>query len=167
MVIVDCDLRRRAVNRLFGVEPESGLLDVLNGTTSLEAALYLDAASGAHVLPLTNNSFTPKDVFNSEAMDTLLTRLGQTFDLVILDTAPVLAVADTRILASKADTVVFLTRWRTTPQKAITNSLKLLNKAGAHVAGVALVQVDMKAQARYGYGDAGYYYGAYKSYYTA
>lgn len=167
VVIVDCDLRRRAVNRLFGVEPESGLLDVLNGTTSLEAALYLDAASGAHVLPLTNNSFTPKDVFNSEAMDTLLTRLGQTFDLVILDTAPVLAVADTRILASKADTVVFLTRWRTTPQKAITNSLKLLNKAGAHVAGVALVQVDMKAQARYGYGDAGYYYGAYKSYYTA
>jgi exopolysaccharide transport family protein len=167
VVIVDCDLRRRAVNRLFGIEPEKGLLDVLNGTAPLEAALHHDVASGAYVLPLTESSFTPKDVFNSEAMDVLLVRLGQTFDLVILDTAPVLAVADTRILASKADTVVFLTRWRATPQKAISNSLKLLNKAGAHVAGVALVQVDMKAQARYGYGDAGYYYGAYKSYYTA
>jgi exopolysaccharide transport family protein len=167
VVIVDCDLRRRAVNRLFGIEPEAGLLEVLNGTSSLETALYHDVASGAYVLPLTHTNFTPKDVFSSESMDALLARLGQNFDLVILDTAPVLAVADTRILAAKADTVVFLTRWRATPQKAITNSLKLLDKAGAHVAGVALVQVDMKSQARYGYGDAGYYYGAYKSYYTA
>ncbi|WP_371134089.1 GumC family protein [Brevundimonas sp.] len=167
VVIVDCDLRRRAVNRMFGIEPEAGLLEVLNGTSTLEAALYHDVASGAYVLPLTHTAFTPKDVFSSQAMDTLLARLAESFDLVILDTAPVLAVADTRVLAGKADTVVFLTRWRATPQKAITNSLKLLDKAGAHVAGVALVQVDMKSQARYGYGDAGYYYGAYKSYYTA
>lgn len=167
VVIVDCDLRRRAVNRLFGIEPAAGLLEVLNGTATLEAALHHDVTSGAYVLPLTQSDFTPKDVFSSQAMDNLLASLGQSFDLVILDTAPVLAVADTRILAAKADTVVFLTRWRATPQKAITNSLKLLDQAGAHVAGVALVQVDMKAQARYGYGDAGYYYGAYKSYYTA
>jgi len=167
VVIVDCDLRRRAVNRLFGIEPQIGLLEVLGGSATLEAALYLDPASGAYVLPLTHTSFTPRDVFNSQAMDQLLQTLKTNFDLVILDTAPVLAVADTRILAAKADTVVFLTRWRATPQKAISNSLKLLDKAGAHVAGVALVQVDMRSQARYGYGDAGYYYGAYKSYYTA
>ncbi len=167
VVIVDCDLRRRAVNRLFGIEPQEGLLEVLGGTSTLEAALHHDAESGAYVLPLTHTAFTPKDVFSSQAMDTLLDRLGANFDLVILDTAPVLAVADTRILAAKADTVVFLTRWRETPQKAITNSLRLLEKAGAHVAGVALVQVDMKSQSRYGYGDAGYYYGAYKQYYTA
>lgn len=166
VVIVDCDLRRRSVNKLFGLEPERGLLEVLNGTASLESTLFLDEPSGAYVLPLTHAKFTPKDVFGSEAMNTLLATLQRNFDLVILDTAPVLAVADTRILAAKADTVVFLTRWRATPRKAITNSLKLLDKAGAHVAGVALVQVDMKSQARYGYGDAGYYYGSYKQYYT-
>ncbi|WGM31822.1 polysaccharide biosynthesis tyrosine autokinase [Brevundimonas sp. NIBR11] len=167
VVIIDCDLRRRSVNRLIGIEPEVGLLEVLGGSASLEQALHLDAPSGAHVLPLTHTAFTPRDVFNSQAMDQLVETLTANFDLVILDTAPVLAVADTRVLAAKADTVVFLTRWRATPQKAITNSLKLLDKAGAHVAGVALVQVDMRSQARYGYGDAGYYYGAYKSYYTA
>lgn len=166
-VIVDCDLRRRAVNRLFGIEPERGLLDVLNGVSTLEATLHLDEASGAWVLPLTHTSFTPKDVFNSQAMDTLLASLRANFDLIILDTAPVLAVADTRILASKADAVVFLTRWRSTPRKAISNALRLLEGAGAHIVGVALVQVDMKSQSRYGYGDAGYYYGAYKQYYTA
>ena len=167
VVIVDCDLRRRAVNRLFGIEPQIGLLEVLGGSAALETALYVDPGSGAHVLPLTHTAFTPRDVFNSRAMEQLLQTLKAGFDLVILDTAPILAVADTRILAAQADTVVFLTRWRATPQKAIANALKLLDKAGAHVAGVALVQVDMRSQARYGYGDAGYYYGAYKSYYTA
>lgn len=167
VVIIDCDLRRRAVNKLLGINPEVGLLEVLNGTATLETALYSDDASGAWVLPLTPASFTPRDVFNSPAMDALLTRLGENFDLVIIDTAPVLAVADTRILAARTDAVVFLTRWRATPRKAVGASLKLLDQAGAHVAGVALVQVDMKSQARYGYGDAGFYYGAYKAYYTA
>jgi exopolysaccharide transport family protein len=166
VIIIDCDLRRRAVNRLFGIEPERGLMDVLNGVASLEATLYHDEPSGAYVLPLTHTSFTPKDVFNSQAMDSLLGTLRANFDLVILDTAPVLAVADTRVLASKADAVLFLTRWRATPRKAVTNALRLLESSGAHIAGVALVQVDMKSQARYGYGDAGYYYGAYKQYYT-
>ncbi len=167
VVIVDCDLRRRAISRMFGIEPEQGLLEVLDGTAPLDAALYLDTTSGAYALPLTGASFTLVDVFGSEAMDGLLVDLGRRFDLVILDTAPVLAATDTRILAAKVDAVVFLTLWRATPRKAVMNGLKLLDQAGAHVAGVALVQVDMRAQARHGYGDAGYHYDAYKSYYAA
>jgi len=167
VVIVDCDLRRRNVNRLLGVEPERGLLEVLTKTAQLDEVLLRDEASGAYILPLAKNSFTPKDVFGSDAMDQLLGQLRQAFDLVILDTAPVLAVADTRVLAARSDAVVFLTRWRKTPEKAISTSLKLLSQSGAHVAGVAMTQVDMNAQARYGYGDAGYYYAEYKKYYAA
>ncbi len=167
VIIVDCDLRRRAVNRQFGLEPTVGLMEVLNGSATFENALHHDEATGAHVLPLVKAAFTPKDVFNSAAMDRLLDGLRARYQLVILDTAPVLAVSDTRVLAAKADTVVFLTRWRKTPDKAVENALHLLTQAGAHLAGVVLVQVDMRSQARYGYGDAGYYYGAYKSYYTA
>jgi Mrp family chromosome partitioning ATPase len=127
----------------------------------------LDEPSGAWVLPLAKNSFTPRDVFGSPEMDRLLATLRQNFDLVILDTAPVLAVSDTRLIAAKSDAVVFLARWRATPEKAIAAALKVLEQAGAHVAGVGLTQVDMKAQARYGYGDAGYYYASYKKYYAA
>lgn len=167
VILIDCDLRRRNVNRLLGVEPETGLLEVLNRTATLEQALILDPASGAHVLPLAKNSFTPKDVFGSKAMDQLLEALRASFDLVILDTAPVLAVSDTRVLAARADTTVLLARWRKTPEKAIANALKLLGQSGAHISGVALTQVDMNAQARYGYGDAGYYYSEYKKYYAS
>jgi polysaccharide biosynthesis transport protein len=167
VILVDCDLRRRNVNRLLGFEPEVGLVEVLNGAATLDKAVMLDGPSGAAILPLAKNSFTPRDVFGAQAMDDLIANLRQTYDLVILDTAPVLAVSDTRQVAAKSDAVVFLARWRRTPEKAIAAALKVLEQAGAHVAGVGLTQVDMKAQARYGYGDAGYYYGDYKKYYAA
>lgn len=166
VVLVDCDLRRRNVNRLLGVEPEVGLLEILNRTVALDGALIVDEMSGAYVLPLAKGSFTPKDVFGTSAMDEVLTHLRASFDLVILDTAPVLAVSDTRQIAAKSDAVIFLTRWRKTPERAIGAALKALEQSGAHVAGLGMTQVDMKAQSRYGYGDAGYYYGDYKKYYT-
>lgn len=167
VLIIDCDLRRRNVNRLLGIEPTVGLVEVLNGSVKLDQALIHDAPSGAWVLPLASGGFTPKDVFGSAAMDNLLADVRKKFDLVILDTAPTLAVSDTRILSAKADVTVFLARWRKTPEKAILAALKTLDQAGAHVSGVALTQVDMVAQAKYGYGDAGYYYSSYKKYYAA
>ena len=81
------------------------------------------------------------------------------------ETAPVLPIADTRVLAPMADAVVMLTRWRKTPRKAVETAVRLLTSVNAHVVGAALTQVDMRAQARYGYGDPGYYYQSYKKYY--
>lgn len=167
VILVDCDLRRRSVNRLFGAEPARGLIEVLAGEATLDEVLSLDQTTGARLLPLAKSSLTPKDVFGSQAMDRLLEELRRTYDLVILDTAPVLPVADTRVLAPKADVVVFLAHWRKTPQHAIEAAFRLLSGTGAHLAGVALTQVDMKQQAKYGYGDPGYYYAEYKKYYVS
>jgi Mrp family chromosome partitioning ATPase len=79
----------------------------------------------------------------------------------------VLPVADTRVLAPKADAVIFLARWRKTPQHAIESAFRLLGGTGAHVGGVALTQVDMQQQSKYGYGDPGYYYAEYQKYYVS
>jgi polysaccharide biosynthesis transport protein len=167
VILVDCDLRRRSVNRLFGAEPARGLIEVLAGEATLEEVLTTDQVTGARLLPLAKSSMTPKDVFGSAAMDRLLEELRRTYDLVVLDTAPVLPVADTRVLAPKADVVVFLAHWRKTPQHAIEAAFRLLSGTGAHLAGVALTQVDMKQQSKYGYGDPGYYYAEYKKYYVS
>jgi polysaccharide biosynthesis transport protein len=167
VVLIDCDLRRRTVNRMMAAEPEVGLLEVLSGEVPLERVLQQDAKSGATLLPLAKSSFTPKDVFGSAAMDRLLAHLRTQYDLIVLDTAPILPVADTRVLAPKADAVVFLTRWRKTPQHAVEAAFRLLAGTGAHLAGVALTQVDMKQQTKYGYGDPGYYYAEYKKYYVS
>lgn len=166
VVIVDCDIRRRNVSRLLGVDAEHGLLDVLDGSKALSEVLLKGEASGAWVLPIAKREFTPREVFNTPEMAALLSKLREDFDMVILDTAPVLAVAETRVLASQADAVMFLARWRKTPAKAAEAALRSLEQSEATVAGAVLTQVDMQEQARYGYGDPGYYYTAYKGYYT-
>jgi exopolysaccharide transport family protein len=163
-VIVDCDLRHRGLNRVLPEEPKTGLIEVLNGAATLEQALVADA-SGASILPLAKSAYTPKDVFGTSAMRNLVERLKQQFDVVVIDTAPVLPIADTRVLAPLADVVVLLVRWRKSPRKAAESALRLLRSVHAHIAGAALTQVDMKAQARYGYGDPGYYYRSYRKYY--
>lgn len=167
VLIIDCDLRRRNVNRLLVESPRAGLLDVLSGEATLQQAIHVDAPTGAHILPLAETSYTPKDVFGSAAMDRLLAELRGRYDLIVLDTAPVLPVADTRVLAPKADLVVMLTRWRKTPEPAVKAALRLIDTADINLAGVVLTMVDMKQQSKYGYGDPGYYYSEYKKYYTA
>ncbi|WP_443749076.1 GumC family protein [Asticcacaulis solisilvae] len=166
VVIVDCDLRRRSINAFIGRDVEVGLLEVLAGSAKLEDVLVKDEASGASFLPLAPSAYTPKDVFGLPVMDKLLDDLRKKFDLVILDTAPVLAVSDTRILARKADIVAMLVRWRKTQRKAVGTSIGLLEDTGARIGGVVLTQVDVREQTKYGYGDSGYYYKQYKKYYT-
>jgi capsular exopolysaccharide synthesis family protein len=165
-VVVDCDVRRRNINRLLGQESAVGLMEVLAGKANLDQALVLDSASGCWFLPLARSSFTPKDLFGGNAMSNLLTELKTRFEFILLDTAPVLPVADTRSLAPKADVVVFLAQWRRTPRRAVQTAFELLRSVGADIVGVALTQVDVREQARYGYGDAGYYYRAYRKYYA-
>ena len=165
VVVVDCDLRQRSINRSLGLEPKAGLLEVLNGTATLDQALIHDAASSAWILPLTQSAFTPKDVFGSESMNVLLDQLRARFDVVILDTAPVLAVADTRVLSPKADAVLFIVRWRKTSKNAIRAALRALDTGNTFVAGVALTQVNLREQARSGDGEA-HYYRAYRKYYA-
>ncbi len=164
-VIVDCDLRRRTVNQIFASKPSVGLLEVLAGANTLDEALHFDEASGAYFLPLADAVFSPQDIFSSNAMDRLLEELRRRFEYVILDTAPVLAVADTKTLASKVDLVIFLAQWKKTPRKAIQNALRQLASCGAPVAGVVLTQVNLREMAKSGYGDALYYYGYNVDYY--
>lgn len=166
VVVVDCDLRRRNINRLLSIEPTIGLIEVLQGAAKLEDALVRDEVSGAYFLPLAKSAYTPKDLFGSAAMDRLIEDLRRDFDFVLLDTAPVIPVSDTRILAPKADVVVFLAQWRKTPRKAIEAAFGLLNSVGADIAGIALTLVDVREQAKYGYGNSGYYYRSYRKYYT-
>jgi polysaccharide biosynthesis transport protein len=166
VVIVDCDLRCGAVNRLLDVVPGAGLIEVLKGTADLDDVLIRDHASGAWVLPLAETVYSPLDVFGSEAMDRLLEELRRRFDIVLLDTAPVIPVSDTRILAAKADVVVLLAQWRKTPRRVIESAIASLNFVGADIAGIALTQVDAHELSKYGEGDAGFYYPAYRRYYV-
>ncbi|MDP1601492.1 polysaccharide biosynthesis tyrosine autokinase [Phenylobacterium sp.] len=167
VVLIDCDVRRRELNKLVkGRAHQAGLLEVLAGLAPLEAALVKDEATGAMILPLNASDAGGQDLMGGDAMDLLLAKLRERFDLVILDTTPVLPLADTRILAAKVDVVVFVARWRKTSEHAVRAALRLLPVEGVAVAGVVLNRIHVGQQARFGHGDAAYYYRQYAQYYA-
>jgi len=113
-VLVDCDEQRASLTRQLGFAGR-GLLEVLQGSCTLDEALVRDERTGATFLPLMPTVNAPRDLIASDAMKDLLRRLAREYDKVILDTKPVLGVADTRVLAPMADVVVLLAQWRKTP----------------------------------------------------
>ena len=166
-VIVDCDLRRRTLQRFVVEKPQVGLVEVITGRANLESAIVVDAKTGVHYLPLSQDDLTAKDVFGGPAMDELLAELRLRYDFIILDTAPLLALAEARSLAAKCDAVVLLCRWRKTSHDALSSALRLLRAVDAPIAGVALTRVDVRKQRAHGYGDSTYYYREAGQYYVS
>jgi succinoglycan biosynthesis transport protein ExoP len=165
-VVVDCDLRRAGIGRMLGHQREADLLSVLQGAP-LDDALIWDTPSGVAWLPVAADRARSPDALTGAAMDALLADLRRRFDLIILDTAPVLPVADGRILAAKSDVTLLLARWRRTPDHALRAALRALAGAGADVNGIVLTKMDIRKQTRFGFGDSTYYYNDYKSYFAA
>lgn len=166
VVLVDCDVRRRASSRLMAGEATQGLTDVLQNAVKLDDVLLRDDATGAFVLPQGNKTGQELDLLTSEAMRDLIAELSRRFDLVVLDTAPVLPLAEARAVAGMADGVLLVARWRRTPANAAQLALDLLRRAGADVKGAALTRVDLRVQSRSGLGDEMMYYKRFKAYYA-
>jgi capsular exopolysaccharide synthesis family protein len=168
VVVVDCDLRRHGLTDLVAeaTNAEIGIVEAIKKNMPLNDALILDPRSGAWVLPVARHEGVPEDLFSTKQCDALFRTLAQRFDHVILDTPPLLGVADARILATKADKVLFVVHWNKTPASAVQAAADILQHCGANVAGAILAQVNIRQQARFGYGDSSDYFGSYKNYYV-
>ena len=173
VVLVDADLRRPTIGRMFDVDKKAlGLTDLLmNHSQSVEDVLVNDTATGLKLLTRGHAAFiNPSDLFASQRMKALIEQLKEQFDLVIIDSAPIMAVPDSRILAGLADKTLFVINWDATPKKVVASAIHILNKdSHNNVAGIVLQKVNLEQYGRYGYGESGYYYSyyRYKQYYTS
>lgn len=164
-VLVDCDLRHPSVHRALGIaRVENGLVECLAGRADIDEVILSDA--GLDVLPVASGAANPPDLLGSAQMRRLLDQLRNSYDLVVIDSAPVLPVADTRVLALLADKTVFIVKWDETAADTAASAVKELRGFNIDLAGVALAQVDTAKLAKYGYGGGGYYYGKYRNYYA-
>lgn len=164
-VIVEADLRKPQVHKRLGVPQGPGLIEYFLGETDLSQVFYRDEVSGAYVIPSGKTTIDATKLLDSPEMGQLLAGLSAQFDLVILDTPPIMAVADARVLAPQVDGVVFAVRWARTDREVVKLALKKLKDSGARLLGSVLTQVDVEQHAQYGYGDSGYYHKGIKSYY--
>jgi len=165
VILVDCDLRRNALEGLLTTAPEAGLIEVLTGEAKLDDVIVPDAVKGLDLLPLNKAAFSPRDLFGTKSMSDLLATLRERYDHVVLDGPPLLAVTDARTLAKMADAVILIAHWNRTPRYAIQAAVARLTRDQAHVAGLLLTMVDKKSRSSMGAGDPGYYYGQYHKYY--
>lgn len=167
-VIVDADLRRARLHKAIGTARGTGLSELLRGQAELDHVLHRDRVSGASFLSAGAPVSDPSDLLAGGAMRRLVGDLAKRFELVVIDSPPVLSVADARVLAQVADRTVFLVRWGSTRRQDAATGIKHLSEAGAHIAGVVLTRVDVRRHAKYGYSDSGYYYNdRYVKYYDA
>jgi uncharacterized protein involved in exopolysaccharide biosynthesis/Mrp family chromosome partitioning ATPase len=166
VVLVDADVRHHsASDALAPGRDREALFRVLDGSLLLDEALTADDRTGLRILT-TLGPAGPQDVITEQAMAALLAALKARFDIVIIDSAPVLGVAETRIVSRLSDTTLVVARWRTTPTKAVRTALDLLAHNGSKVGGVALSLVNIKEYASAGLTDAFGYYKKFKGYYA-
>lgn len=151
VLLIDADLRRRVLREYYRADTNLGLLSVLTGAASLDEAIWHHEASQMDVLFGEEGNVTTGDVFGSHRFESFLAEARRLYDLVVIDTAPVLAVSDTRVIAQHADAIVYVVRWNATDQKLLRAGLNTLRQVNAEVTGVVLNRVKAKGSDKHGY----------------
>lgn len=155
VVIVDADLRRPFLHRLFQVSNLVGLTNVMLGSASLEEALLPTTMPSLSILPTGPIPPNPAEMLGAPRMGEILDQLHEHADVVIIDTPPVLAVTDASVLASVVDGVILVTAAGMVSRELAQRAKTQLEAVKARVLGVVLNGVEDDATGYYSY----YYYG--------
>ena len=166
VMVIDADLRKPALHDLVGLKPGAGLVEVLRREVPLADALATDPRLPLKLLPGSKRLSQPTRLLGPDGIGALLTALRPSFDLILVDSAPLVAVVDAKLLAKLADAVLFVVRYGSTRRDFCDSALRGLRESGAAVAGAVLSQVDLRRHARSGAGDAGFAYARLGEYYA-
>jgi len=155
VILVDSDLRRPSIHKIFEVMRVPGLTDVILGHSSLDDALQpYELLPNLHILPAGSIAPNPSELLNSRKFAAIFADLRSRADVVIFDSPPVLVAADAPILASQTDGSVLVVETGSTKKAAAVRAAQILQQARANVMGISYNK--MTAQS-----GSGYYYYAY------
>lgn len=167
VLVVEADMRRPVFRKRLELDPQTHVSfnAVLAGTPKAEgASIYQDEGTGVHVL-WADKEDNPQRRFTSTEFQHFVAEAGKQYDLVIIDTPPVMAVSDAMIISKCVESMIYVVQWESTAKSIVRSAVKQLVQTGVPIAGAILTQVDVKRHRGYGYGDQGYYYGGKSSYY--
>lgn len=142
VLLIDADTRRATLTRLLGISTANGLMEVIEGRSYLqEALLQQDSAGRLYVLPLSKYEAAPQDLLASRTFAAVLEHLRSMFELIVIDSAPVLAIAESAVLASRVDRVLLVARWGRTPLRLIATAVESIERSGGRIAGMVVTQM--------------------------
>lgn len=155
-LLVDADLRRPSLHTKFGLSPRDGLSNVLTGELAWQdAVVTIKGSPNLTVLPAGLGSHRAADLIGPR-LSTLLDEFAKDFDLVILDSPPLLGFAECLQMASAADGVLIISRAGETSRRAVAEVISVLNRLRSNIVGVVLNQVSRNTSSD-GYSYYGYY----------
>lgn len=163
VLILDCDLRRPRVHKLFNISNDKGITSILMGASTLDDAVYnstdIEGLSIITAGPIPPN---PSELLSSNRMKEFLESVKDKYDMIILDTPPVGLVTDAAILSASIDGTLLVVEVGETETGQAEYAKELLDKVNANILGVVLNKIPLK-DGKYG----GYGYMQYYSYYGA
>lgn len=157
VALVDADLRRARVHDVFGLELEPGLTDLLVGNATIEQAVRPSGIAGLSIVPAGTLPPNPLEFLGGERMHDLLGTLRERFDVVLIDTPPVLVTADAALMGVQADGVVLVVRAGKSERVAARHAVQQIVHLGGRILGAVLNDPDGRTPRDGRYGD--YYYG--------
>lgn len=180
VLLIDADFRRPRIAKLFGIDSDKGMATAVAGACELDEAVHESSVPFLSIMPGGKRPSNPAELLSSQRFAELLEVLRAKFDMVVVDTPPLLAVSDPSAVAAIVDGVVLTMRLRRNVKPLVTRAHKILESVDANILGIVVNGVSQEAgygynygyrdyryayQYRYGYGYKGYNYrGGYGGY---
>jgi tyrosine-protein kinase Etk/Wzc len=162
VLLVDADMRKGHIHKFFGLSRGHGLSELIAGSQPLAQVLHKSVSAQVDLITTGTLPPNPAELLMSPTTVQLLQTLASQYDIVLIDTPPVLAVSDTQVLAPQVGTVFLVARAEVSTLGELQESAKRLKQSGVAVRGVIFNDVNT-AKRRYGYGTGyGYKYSRYR-----
>lgn len=161
VLLLDADFRKPSVHKYFGLERGIGLTDFMIGEVKMSQALVASEIEGLTLLPCGSIPPNPSEILNSDRFQKMLSMLTEKYDHVIIDSPPVMAVTDARILGAVCDYTVLVLRAEKSTRKSASEAAEGLRRVGANLLGFIMNDIPANRRSysyqRYGYQAYGYY----------
>lgn len=156
VVVVDCDLRKPRLHQLFGVSQRVGMADALTSLLPLSSVVKSTELSNLRLVTSGRGIGVPTALFESSTFKDIIGELRANFDLVILDTSPVLPVPDAFLISGHCDGVLLVVMAGRTPIEVVARAGGLMNEGGAKLLGAVINNADEVLPYYYDYDYYGY-----------
>ncbi len=150
-LLVDSDLRRPSVHRLFSFDRSPGIIDLLLEQGDRHRTIHRTAIPSLDVICAGQSDQEPASVFDAAAIGRLIAQWKRTYDLIIVDCAPIIPVSDPMLLSAEVDGTLLVVRAGKTPQEVVTRAVDIMKASSAHLLGVVLNNVNSQLPYYYDY----------------
>lgn len=152
VLVVDTDLRRPRIHRVFNLDTTIGITSVLMGEMTLEAAIQSTNIPNLFILCCGPIPPAPSELLHTAKFRELIARTGRDFDRVLFDSPPLGAVTDAAVIAPQVDGAIVICKTNSTTRDSLKSAMRQLNDVSARVLGVVMNEIDLTNQRdRYGY----------------